>query len=192
MANTGTMRWVDSDDLPRFEQGVVVAAQVARPPLGWTGNHALARCCLRTPRPFLNGGGEWRRTYVLLRPETAGEETTWRVTRGWVPWSLLKNPHGVIPFPGYRILWIVTFFFDRTAWPAQDARPVVMEVKAVPRWEPAAEGERVKTRSWCMRSSSGCGTTRRWIVLWPFRWIWADRLLEALEGPSSKTHGART
>jgi hypothetical protein len=116
MANTGKMRWVDSDDLPRFEQGVVVAAQVARPPLGWTGNHALARCCLRTPRPFLNGGGEWRRTYVLLRPDTAGEETTWRVTRGWVPWSLLKNPHGVIPFPGYRILWIVTFFFDRTAW----------------------------------------------------------------------------
>ena len=55
-ANTGKMRWVDAVDLPRFEQGVVVAAQVARPPLGWTGNHALARCCLRTPRPLLKGG----------------------------------------------------------------------------------------------------------------------------------------
>ncbi len=52
MANTRKMRWVESDDLPRFEQGVDVAAQVARPPLGWTGNHGLARCCLRTPRPF--------------------------------------------------------------------------------------------------------------------------------------------
>ena len=94
-------------------------------------------------------GGDWRRTYVLLRPDPMGEErATWMVTRSWVAWSLLKNPHGLIPFAGYRILWMVTFFFDRTAWPIEKARPVVMEVKAVPRWEPAAEGERLKTQKW--------------------------------------------
>ena len=80
-----------------------------------------------------------------------GEEmAAWMVTRSWVAWSLLKNPHGVIPCAGYRTLWMVTLFFDRTAWPVPEARPearpVVMEVKAVPRWEPAAEGERLETQ----------------------------------------------
>jgi len=142
-ANTGKMRWVDIVDLPRFEQGVVVAAQVARPPLGWTGAHALARCCLRTPRPFLQEGGDWRRTYVLLRPESVDAQATWMFTP-WVAWSILKNPHGIIPFPGYRVLWLVTFFLDRTAG-GITPRSQVMEVKAVPRWEPA-EGDRDKAR----------------------------------------------
>ena len=114
------------------------------------------------------------------------------VTRSWVAWSLLKNPHGVIPFAGYRILWMVTLFFDRTAWPVPEARPVVMEVKAVPRWEPAAEGERLKTQKLVQEKQQRSWAIRRLTALWPFRSKWAVRLLGALPGPSLKTRGART
>ncbi len=55
-ANTSKMTWVDAVDLPRFEEGVAVAVQVARPPLGWTGAHALARCCIRAPSPSFKEG----------------------------------------------------------------------------------------------------------------------------------------
>jgi hypothetical protein len=86
----------------------------------------------------------------------------------------------------------VTFFFDRTAWPAQEARPVVMEVKEVPRWEPAAKGERVKTQK---------------LVYEKQQRLWDDTPLDrplalplelgrqvagSLGRPSSRTHGART
>ena len=88
-----------------------MAAELRRPPQGFGGAmHNGALCCLRTARPRLPFGGEWRRTYVQLRdgPEAHGG---WWATTSLIPWTLC-NAHGHIPFPAFRVCWIVAVFFD--------------------------------------------------------------------------------
>ena len=110
VATTGKVRWVEAVDLPRFEQGVVAADQVARPPLGWTSNHALARCWLRTPRPFLKGarvspdvcvaptgpGGLGERSgdldgYTNVGCLVFAEEPAWGCPFSWVSYSVDRH-----------------------------------------------------------------------------------------------------
>ena len=115
MQKAASVRWIDREDLPTFGQGVVAAGQLARPPQGF--GHGGAKCCFRTPRPHLASGGGWRRTYVLIRPEDKALDKGSMRTRELVDWENQTNGPGKIPFPGYRILWMLTIFVDLTEGP---------------------------------------------------------------------------
>ena len=116
-------RWLDVEEVPDYPDGVVVAAQLARPPQGFGTVHLNARCCLRTPRPHLRQGGEWRVTFVSVVSEAS--ELQWWRSKGLVNWP--KNPHGTIPFRAGVVRWIFTIFVDKVkeaqAEPAETVGP---------------------------------------------------------------------
>ena len=73
LGGCGAMKkWIDPSEVPASQVGTVVAVQLARTPSGFGTVARGAKCCLRTPRPHLENGGNGARRMLWL-------PTNWRV-----------------------------------------------------------------------------------------------------------------
>ena len=105
------MKWIDPCEMPKSSMGEVAAVQLARTPYKYGSEARGAKCCLRTPRPHLKQGGDWRKTFVKLHvPHPAYPDSLWFCSLKLWNWSSLRSPQGPMPFPGFQIRWIITVF----------------------------------------------------------------------------------
>ena len=98
------MKWIDPCEVPKSVFGEVAAVQLSRTPSGFGTVAKGAQCCLRTPRPHLKQGGDWRKTFVKLQnPLEEHPEQYWYCSLHLWNWAATRNSHHKIPYPGYQI-----------------------------------------------------------------------------------------
>ena len=105
------MKWIDPCEVPKSSLGEVAAVQLSRTPSGFGTAARGAKCCLRTPRPHLKQGGDWRKTFVkLVVPHPSHPDDLWYCSLKVWNWATMKSPQGPLPFPAFQIRWIITVF----------------------------------------------------------------------------------